>query len=226
MPGIICHLFCTVTGKAYVGQTWQRLDVRWLHHQKPSSQCIKLQRAIRKYGPSRFVRSILTSGLTTQEQMDAAEKYWIQYFDCQKEGYNLKEGGSYGKHSEASKAKMSLSQRGITKPGVAKAMLGNKFNLGRKLYGVHREAVLRGLNKAVEAAKSRKSRVSRSRSRGVLPFICLESGVTYEMVADAAQALDLDPSALSKALRGTRLKSTGGYHFRYIESPNLLPVRP
>lgn len=111
MAGTIYHIFCTVTGKCYIGQTWGDPRKRWSAHTKLVSRCLHLNNAIRLYGEGHFVKSILTTGLTTQSDMDAAETYWIGYFDSINNGYNIREGGSHGRFSEETRAKMSAAQK-------------------------------------------------------------------------------------------------------------------
>lgn len=76
-----------------------------------SSSCLHLRNAIEKYGKEHFIKTVLTSGLTTQEQADAAERYWIGYFDSINNGYNIREGGSRGKLSAETRARMSESAK-------------------------------------------------------------------------------------------------------------------
>lgn len=105
-------------GKTYVGQTWKTLQKRWCGHCTENS-CIKLVRAIKKYGKDKFTIKLVTI-THTQENADYWEIYFIQKYDSINNGYNIRLGGSNGKHSEETKRKMSLSQ------------MGNKKNLGHK----------------------------------------------------------------------------------------------
>ena len=213
--GLIYHLFCTVTGKAYVGQTWGTLEERWGDHLCKRPGCLHLQAALRKYGPVRFVRSILISGLTTPEQMDAAERYWIEYFDCRKNGYNIKEGGSYGKHSEETKKKIRKARKGQrpflghfhsaeTKGAMSKSHLGIRLSEERK-------AKLLASHLGVKL--SREECIQRSRARGGRPFYD-QYGVKYETQGEAARILGLSPGNVCEVLRGSR-KSARGYIFTY-----------
>lgn len=134
--GTIYHVMCLDNGKIYIGQTWRTIEERWAEHCL-SDRCIKIHNAILKYGKHRFVVSPLTSGLTNQVDMDAAERYWIGYFNSVEEGYNLKYGGeSGGKLSEESKAKLlghSVSTEARAKMRAAK--------LGKKLTEEHKAKI-------------------------------------------------------------------------------------
>ncbi len=103
--GIIYHAFDTSNGKAYVGQTWDTLDLRKKRHFEDLRRTFVFQNALRKR-PNDFVWTVLTS-CRTQEEMDQAELYWGEFFDCLwPHGYCLKLGGTGGKHSDVSKQKM------------------------------------------------------------------------------------------------------------------------
>lgn len=97
--GIVYRIFNTTNGKSYIGQTWGLLDERWSAHQDPNSSCRKLRNAIKKYGKNVFDLSILCI-LDNQKELDLAEDYWIEFFDCINDGYNLRRGGSRGKLSK------------------------------------------------------------------------------------------------------------------------------
>lgn len=175
--GIVYHIFCIVNGKCYIGQTWRTLEERWEQHCDKASGCIYLKNAIAKYGRNKFVNSILTSDLTTQEDMDAAETYWIKYFDSIKNGYNIKEGGSHGKHSEESKIKMSEAQKGKklseeTKAKISKAHLGKKHSeetkdkmknasLG-KYHSEETKAKIREANSGKKLSKETKAKIGKA----------------------------------------------------------------
>jgi len=61
--GIIYHIFCTVTGKAYVGQTWGSLERHW------SDNGVRVK-ASRDRGGRAFV--CLENNITYQTQHEAA----------------------------------------------------------------------------------------------------------------------------------------------------------
>ena len=73
-------------------------------------------RAIRKHCPSSFVRTVLTL-CENQDDLDAAEDAFILELGALfPAGYNLKRGGSHGKHTEESRRKMSESHKGKKPP--------------------------------------------------------------------------------------------------------------
>lgn len=107
---------CSVNGKQYVGQTVQGTRSRWKDHlnQARNGRGHLLAKAMRKYGTKAF--SVETVGRAfSKEELDRLENSWIEKLNTRvPNGYNLKEGGSNGKHSSETKMKMSASGRGKT----------------------------------------------------------------------------------------------------------------
>jgi len=94
--------------KEYIGQTWQNLEDRFKQHCLPTNKCVKLCNAIQAHGKENFTIDLLWEGECTQGELDEYEIELIGLFDTMSpSGYNLKEGGSGGKHSLESKQKMS-----------------------------------------------------------------------------------------------------------------------
>ena len=92
MP-VIYLLTNTVNGKPYVGQTIQEERDRWNSHCSAAriGGRLKIDRAIRKYGPEAFRREILEE--LPKEDLDDAEKFWIALYESIEFGYNTSEGG-------------------------------------------------------------------------------------------------------------------------------------
>ena len=109
-----------VNNKKYIGQTWKTIQKRWRQHYSPHEKsCLKLNRAISKYGKESFIIEELAQ-TSSQEVADYLEISYISEYNTCSIGYNIRLGRSRGKHSEVSKKKMSVSQ------------MGNKNNLGHK----------------------------------------------------------------------------------------------
>ena len=118
-PNSIYKITNVFNDKVYVGQTWSTLAHRWGQHTSGKKVCIKLCRALDKYGKSNFKIELITIA-HTQEVANHWETYFIKRYDSIKNGYNIREGGSRGKHSEETKIKMSA------------AAMGNKNGVGSK----------------------------------------------------------------------------------------------
>lgn len=91
-----------INHKVYVGQTIKAPETRWKEHLTHSrGNCINdydkhLYRAMRKYGIENFTFEVLQDNIETQEELDEAEIYWINYYNSFIEGYNETFGGQRG----------------------------------------------------------------------------------------------------------------------------------
>jgi group I intron endonuclease len=103
--GYIYKITNIINGMNYVGQTIQNLQERWKQHRKIGSNCIYLKRAFEKYGINNFTFNMIC--VCFDEDLD---KFEIQYMTSLNSmvpnGYNLKAGGSSGKHHEETKKKL------------------------------------------------------------------------------------------------------------------------
>lgn len=109
---IIYKITNSINSKVYVGQTWQTLSERW-NSGHGYVACIHLNKAIKKYGTDKFQHILLTV-CSTQEAADYWEDYFIKHYDSTNRnfGFNIKNGGSHGKHTEESKNKISEAHKG------------------------------------------------------------------------------------------------------------------
>lgn len=104
--------------KCYVGQTTQSRSRRWRGHLAAArtGSTMPLHAAIRKYGQDAFdIRTEATA--SCQDELDQFEIEAIVRLNAlSPNGYNLRTGGSFGLHSDASKRRMSEAHRGIPMP--------------------------------------------------------------------------------------------------------------
>lgn len=123
--------------KSYVGQTWNP-RLRELDHQNPSRKS-NFSSAVQKYGWDNFMH-YSSDELSTQKEMDNLEVIWMILLQSSNKefGYNVRLGGSHGKHSEETKAiirkKRALqgppSEEGRRK--ISETHRGRKYGLGYK----------------------------------------------------------------------------------------------
>lgn len=71
-----------------------------------------LKFAIKKYGKENFIKEVVEE--CDSSNLNEREKYWINYYDSIKNGYNISKGGQKGwmvglKHSDESKKQMSYN---------------------------------------------------------------------------------------------------------------------
>lgn len=109
--GEICSIYLLtniVNGKIYIGQTWLPLHIRMGKEGSNYKNSLYLYGAIQKHGADKFQYEILVQ-CRDQESADYLEEYFINQYDSRNHqiGYNLKEGGSAGRHSDETRKKIS-----------------------------------------------------------------------------------------------------------------------
>ena len=138
--GIIYKATLKFDGRVYIGQTIKHLGRRIAEH-KHSSKNPKYNHfrgAIKKYGFENFEWEIIKE-CPSKEQLDSQEILFIELFDSTnpEKGFNLKSGGSYGKHTEETKKIISEG-----KIAEKNAMFGkNPWNKGIKLTDEHKNKI-------------------------------------------------------------------------------------
>ena len=116
-----------INNKIYIGQTWRSISFRWKsgNGYKGSKH---LNLAIQKHGKDNFCYTVLTVA-HTQDIADYWESYFIALYDSSNRdlGYNLKSGGSHGKHSEETKIKIGETSKGRFPSEITR----NKMSISR-----------------------------------------------------------------------------------------------
>lgn len=135
----------SINDKLYIGQTIESVEKRFNRGHVPESHTLRkdmpLYHAMRKYGEDKF-EAIYLIKCSSQEELDIKEAYWIKKLNTLAPlGYNIKEGGRGGKHSEKTKLKISKSNKGVlsgkkhpqygkspskvTKEKISRSLIGN-----------------------------------------------------------------------------------------------------
>jgi len=106
---------CSLTEKLYIGQTWNTIHDRIVNHKssarKRHNVCVKLEHAINKYGENNFTIEKLDEAYS-QADANTIEDFYILAGDTIANGYNIKRGGSFGKHSPETIIKMREAKLG------------------------------------------------------------------------------------------------------------------
>lgn len=93
--GYIYKIQNLINGHVYIGQTVKNYYKRFLQHKanydKPYFSQLTLYKAFKKYGLENF--SFVPIEEVENEKLDEREKYWINYYDSYKNGYNMTLGG-------------------------------------------------------------------------------------------------------------------------------------
>lgn len=90
--GYIYKITNNINDKIYIGKTTRTLEIRFKEHCNNTSGCKSaLYNAICKYGKEHFKISKVEE--CEIDKLNEREKYWIQYYNSYKNGYNLTPGG-------------------------------------------------------------------------------------------------------------------------------------
>jgi group I intron endonuclease len=102
----------TTNNKIYIGQTWMPLEKRMGREGRNYSNSPYLYNAIKKDGYNNFTYTILET-CEDQATADKLETEYIIKYDSRnlEKGYNLKEGGSAGRHSQETIDKITQTSK-------------------------------------------------------------------------------------------------------------------
>lgn len=210
-----------VNNKKYIGQS---KDPSRRCHPANYKGCTKFYNAIQKYGWENFSQTILEEGLTLEE-VNQKEQYYIELYNTIAEGYNLKSGGLNCEYSEQSRNKMSQSCK--TKQKIRCVETKEEFESAKQVekekgyananiiaacrgklimaYGYHWEYIDIPNFSSLKKDKRKKS------------VECIETGEIYNSATEAARSKMVDRPNISACCAG-RLKTAGGYHWRFAEN--------
>jgi group I intron endonuclease len=228
--GWIYQIKNIINDKVYIGQT-THLNVanRWVDHIKSinSGADSHLIRAFKNYGLDKFIFSVIHE--IHNDKLDEFEiKEIYERNSLSPNGYNIREGGSRGKHSQESIDKIRKSHIGKkhtdeTKEKLRKINLGKKQSLESK--EKNRQAML-GKPKSKESIeKSAISRTGLKRSIESKEKIKLSHQVEVEQWSIEGNYIKTHPSIkhakeetgcndISKCCRG-KYKKSGGFIWKY-----------
>lgn len=115
---IVYRIVNKITCEEYIGKTTRELSRRWLEHTQKQTDCVRLSRAIKKYGKQNFIVQELGK-YTTLEDLNNAEEYFISFYNTlSPNGYNLITGGRSPEWSEESKNKVSITLKKRVELGI------------------------------------------------------------------------------------------------------------
>jgi len=201
----------TLNNKIYVGQTTRSLEVRWSEHKAAIKYRNEpLYRAMRKYGVGDFrIQQIDTAN--SLEELNKKEAYYIKLY--RKNGiYNVDLGGRNHKRSETTKLKMSTNKRGKKNPGVS---ISNKHRIGMAKSNVgyfgNTNRVGKKMSETSKAVISKSLLGNNRRSRSI---VCINTGVLFISIVEAARVMSLDSRSIHRVLSG-EYRHTKGYFFKY-----------
>lgn len=203
-------------GTVYIGQAGSARGFggRWCIHKRflrrdiYSKQInVHLWRAFKKYGEESFRFDVVVRCPPIGKLLDAYEIYFIA--EAKKNGavYNHTIGGNSGRlglsHSPETRAKLSAKNKG------RKWSVEARLKMSRDRKGKTRP----GNSSNFKHSEKAKQRMSIVHSKTVR---CIETGVVFSSVREAAEKMDLHSTTICQQIKG-RVKHTGGFHFEYVK---------
>lgn len=115
------------------------------------------------------------------------------------------------KYSSALEAAVFI---GLSKDRIAAACRGEQKTAG----GYHWKYADEGEYKGTRISSETRRKISESnKGKNAKAVICIETGILYSSVTEAAESIGIAKSAIANAARGVR-KTSGGYHWEYVEA--------
>jgi len=187
---IVYKITNLLNGKIYIGQTIQKLNVRWNRHCSIVSGVSAISSAIDKYGRDNFTIEEI-DGANSQSELNYLEKHYIANLGSKyPNGYNIQDGGNQIGRPKQVKRKKKGPMSEIQKQKIRQTM---------------KERGLGGLSKeSIEITKRKNSK----------PVYCKNNGICYLSLKKATEDLEIGYSAATSAIQ--RGNKTRGYKFYYI----------
>ena len=199
-------------GKVYIGQTCKVPSSRWSNG-NGYKQNAYFWNAIQKYGWDNFQHEIIAENLI-KEEADLKEIEMIAFYNSTNRecGYNISVGGASGTHglkfSEESRQKIRESHIGLKR---SKECI-DKWRMSRSWYS-HSEKTKQKIS---EALKGRT--VPIEKRPNMKKVICVETGIIYVSISEAARQCNIDESSIGMVCNGAKNRPTaGGYHWCFLD---------
>lgn len=207
-----------INNKKYIGKTMYSIEKRFREHIRDSSRRRKVHRplynAINKYGKEHF--SIKAIEVVPRELAGERERYWIEYYNTYKHGYNATTGGD---------GTSTINYKKILK-------LYDSTKLSRKEIAKECNCCPESVSNIVSQYRDNINWVGRNTCKhvpnnlGITPkeVRCVENGLVFQSATQAANwlistgAIKSQPYGRNKiplACRG-KIKTVGGHHWEYM----------
>ena len=223
-------------GKIYIGITSQKPTTRW-NKGNGYRKNEYFWKAIKKYGWGNIKHEILFELLTKEEACKKEIELIAKYKSNVREfGYNASTGGDISAlgyhHTDEAKQRISEAFKGKHlsakhREKLSEAHKGKQSPNKGKIFSVETRKKLSDSHKGKQSARKgavltieQREKISRANkgkpSMHRKKVECIETGVIYVSIHEAATANGIDFRNLSAACNGIQ-KSCGGYHWRFAD---------
>jgi group I intron endonuclease len=201
---IVYKIHNKLNGKIYIGLTTKpSVKMRFYEHVYSSKKQKRnaIQSAILKYGIENFDVDVIET-CDSKGELIEREKYWIKHFNaCDRNtGYNITNGGEGCR--ERYGYKLTKEHRG--KLSIAK--IGNKCHLGKP----HSEET------KMRISREKKGIISEYNKKISKKVLCIDTGIVYCSIEEAARENKAYPQNIRKVCRGER-RTTNGLKYKYCD---------
>lgn len=218
MKNYIVYKHISPSNKVYIGITSKNPIKRWSGGNGYINNDY-FMKAINKYGWNKFRHEILFTELSKEEAEQKEIELIAKYKSDEREfGYNIQHGGSsVGKHSEETKIKISISNKG-KKPwdfGKHHSKITRK-KISKSHFGIiPNEETRIKMSIAKKGKKQSKETIEKRAKACGKKIICCETGEIYSSIKEASEIKNIYITSISNCLR-KRTKTAGGYHWEYF----------
>lgn len=219
VPYLIYKITNTVNGKVYVGETSKPLKHRLRQHLDEKSNCVKLKRAIEKYGRESFIIEQVDHAHNKDEAFQK-ERFWIEHYDSVNCGYNILPSGYSCCGKEARKVYCVETKETFDSVGVCARVFNVSAGFvtncckGNRPTCKGKHLCFVGDNGVPNIENIRWTRPHHSK------ILCVETGIIYEDAKAAALSIGKSASAVNQCLYG-KMKRCGGFHWEYVDKENF-----
>ena len=212
-----------INGKKYIGVTRQKPSRRWGHEGIGYKGNTIFWRAIQKYGWNGFEHKVVACNLTEQEAYDLERLLiFTNQSNHRKYGYNLAPGGEHNEMSSEGRLRLSQKNKGENNPNYGNHKLAGENNPN---YGkTHSLEIRQRISDAKRGKKMKpftaehKAKIREHHKGGTesKKVVCVETGIVYQSINDAARAININKKVISSCCRNVpHYNTAGGYHWRF-----------
>ena len=210
--GEIYKIINDINDYIYVGKTTKTMITRKREHLKQLNDGTDIHNAILELGLSHFSWELIESNIYDNQVLAEREKYWIQYYNSYKNGYNMTPGGEGGNGTYAKNLKIWREQNKEQVEKNIQILLDWQKN--------HPEEVKVAHEKTVKTIKEKYGKnITRAANETTKKkVLCIETNIIYNSATDAAKQLGHSSGAHIGQVCNNQRKTAFGYHWIWLKN--------